>query len=205
MALSSTEICNFALSLFGSYRISDIDEATETANLCKLWYEQVRDEVLCEAGVDWKFAIARTELTQVATDPDFGWDYQYQLPDNLLKILAVVHDEYDLPDAEWLREGSYILTNQEDCHIRYIQSVADVTKYPLLLVKAIYTLLASVLAGRIAQNAQKSLELLQEYEAVLSKAKMTNAEETYIPDEKGKPYWHQGIDTRNGRTYFRNS
>ena len=204
MSLSATEICNLALSLFGSYRITDIDDANETANLCKLWYEQCRDEVLSEAGVDWKFTIARTELTQVATDPAFGWDYQYQLPDNLLKILAVVHDEYDLPDTEWLREGSYILSNQDDLHIRYVQSIEDVTKYPLLLVKAIYTLLASVLAGRIAQNPQKSLELLQEYEAVLSKAKMTNAEETYIKDGDGKPYWHRALNIPD-RTYFRNA
>ena len=199
MALSETAICNMSLSLFGDMRISSIDDATETANLCKLWYEQCRDEVLSESGVEWRFAIARTQLTQCATNPDFGWNYQYQLPADLLKIIkvldvysATVYPYADLPqeyDINWKREGDKILTNWTTCYLHYVKQETDVTKFPALLVKSIYTLLASVLAGRIASNAQKSLELLQEYEAILSKAKSTNAEECYVEDEEGYNSW----------------
>ena len=199
MALTETQICNMALSLFGDMRISSIDDATETANLCKLWYEQCRDEVLSESGVEWRFAIVRVQLTQCATAPSFGWTYQYQLPDGLLKIIKVlnvysntVYPYADIPmeyDINWKREGDKIMTNWTECYLHYVKQETDVTKYPKLLVKAIYTLLASVLAGRIANNPQKSLELLQEYEAVLSKAKSTNSEECYVENEEGSNDW----------------
>ncbi len=185
MAESETQICNLALSLFGNDRINDLTDDNETANLCNLWYPQTRDEVMSEPNVEWKFAIARKRLTAAAT-PDFGWDYQYALPAGLLKLIAVVYEEIDLPDSRWLREGDNILTNETNCYVRYTQRIENVTKFPALFTAALYTLLGSVLAAKIAHNLPKSLELLQKYELMLSRAKMTNAEETYVKDKDGQ-------------------
>lgn len=192
MPISETAICNLALSLFGNSRIGDIDEQSITANLCKVWYEQTRNEVLSESGVEWVCAKTRTQLSQISDDPAFGWDYQYQLPADCLKIIGIVTDEGDIKNIPWTREADRILTNEEECYLLYIKQITDPTKFSPLLARAIYTLLASVLAARLAQNLQKSRELLLEYtEVVLSKAKMSNAEDGYLEEEEGAYDWEE--------------
>jgi len=197
MALSETKICNLALSLSGNSRISSINDDGEKPETCKELYELTRDEVLADSGVNWRCAVVRTELTAFATDPDFGWEYQYQLPADVLRVISMVTDEGDQKILPWIREGDRILTDQDACYILYIKRLTDVTKFPPLLAEAIYTKLASKLAVRLSTNPQMSEFLLRQYlEVVLPKAKMANAEEGYIDNEDGEHTW-----SRAGRSY----
>ncbi len=192
MALDATKLCNMAMSLFGNDRINDIDEDTATANLCKLWYEQIRDEVLTEAGVRWRCASTRKKLSQLSTAPDFGWSYQYQLPADpkLLRLDYFVNEKGDYKRIPWLREGDAILTNETECRILYIFQLTDPAKFSPLLAEAIYTKLGSVLAGKIAQHPKKAEQLMMFYrQDVLLRAKAANGQETYIEDETGVDEW----------------
>ena len=190
MAVSVVKICNQALSLFGNTRISSLSEATEASRVCNLCYEQVRDEVLSDSGVDWNCAIVRAELTALSDDPDFGWDHQYQLPANTLRVIAQVTNEGDVKNIPWVRESDRILTDESDCYILYIQRLTDPTKFSPSFIRAVYTLLGSVLAGRLAQDKKRANELLIEYlEVALPKAKMANAQEGYIENEEGDYSW----------------
>ena len=199
--MSDADICNLALSAFGSARIRSLDDANETANLCTLWYPQVRNEVLVETGVRWQPAKARAQLSELSTTPTFGWDHQYQLPADLLRLDYVTDEEvitldyisYQTADAKyvsWEREGDVILSNWDTCYILYIKLLTDTAKFTPLMIEAIYTKLGAALAGKLAQNRQAQERLLLFYrQDVLPRAKAANNQEVYVPNEGGADDW----------------
>ncbi|MEO8207135.1 MAG: hypothetical protein ABI615_13220 [Chthoniobacterales bacterium] len=78
MAASETSICNLALGRLGNESILSTDDDSESARVCKLFYEPTRDEVL--RAHRWKFATVLASLARLTTAPAFGWACQYQLP-----------------------------------------------------------------------------------------------------------------------------
>lgn len=87
------DIYNWALAAVGnSSRVQAPDEASNEAEVCSLYYENVRDQVLRSAP--WNCARRFRRLGQVATqdnedawvetDPAPGWLYAYSLPSDHL-------------------------------------------------------------------------------------------------------------------------
>lgn len=85
---NETQICKFALSLLEiGQTIESIDESTNAARICSLWYGQSRDEVL--RAFPWDFAF-RAEALALVSDQTFpGYAYVYQYPQNCLRVLDV--------------------------------------------------------------------------------------------------------------------
>lgn len=196
MAASSTQICNLALSQFGQARINDIDGTDSNSNECKLHYSQSLEELLSEPGVDWTFARTRAELSAEAT-PSFGWSYSYALPAKFLRLRKHTDQEYyldgmlylmqgDRPSYPYTIEGESLLSNKDECYVLYIQSITDPAKFPPMFVRALYMKLASVLAGRMAQNTKRGNELLEIYQTeTLPTAIAANGSSDYVEDERG--------------------
>ncbi len=95
-----------------------------------LWYdESSSDDVKCAAGypdVD--------NLT-----PDFGYDYQYKLPSDFLRLKG----DYD--NADYKIEGKYLLSDDDDVCIKYIKKVTDPTEFDPLYVELLVLSMAKKL------------------------------------------------------------
>lgn len=85
---SEVDICNLALAHIRGGRISSLNDGSEQARLCTLFYPLLRDQMLR----DGNFQFCRT-LRPLSAREDaaiFNWRYVYQYPADCLKIERLV-------------------------------------------------------------------------------------------------------------------
>jgi len=85
---TQTEIANRALQKIGAKRITAFGETTskEGREVLALWDGLRKSEL---RKYPWNFAITRASLPALVTDPDWGFDQCFALPDGCLRILEV--------------------------------------------------------------------------------------------------------------------
>lgn len=181
---SEVEIANVALTLLGESRIASIDDDVKAAREVKAIFDINRDALL--AGYSWSFATARAQLPALAAAPDFGYSYQYQLPQDplCLRIIQVndVFPGLDLVDyrgastEEFQIEGRYLLTDwTAPLKLRYIRQVVDTAIWSPNFVKAFAAYLAADLAEPLTQSDTKRERALQQLTREISLAVRANA------------------------------
>lgn len=198
--LSETSLCNMALVKMGGKKINNVETGTSVeAITCRLHYEQARDSLL--RSHYWRFASARSELTQDSTDPDFEWDNQFKLPDDFLRLKSI----YDTTLVDNTRhsfaiEGQRLLTNDNTMEIRYIKKVTDVTEFDPLFIEVLILQLALKLIGSLAGGHPKLQDIIQrELKALMPSVRALDRQET---DGKGRAdqfTWADVRATRGGR------
>lgn len=169
-------ICNLALGKIGAARITSLDEASQPARYCNLFYAQTRDEVLQSAT--WNFACVRATLSRLADAPAFGWAFQYQLPSDYLAVIQL--NSWQAAEARDLYEieGNRLLTDEESAQLRYTARIEDSEIFPPLFVEALYVKLASKLAEPLTGSGSKADGLLGEFEKLVEPlAQKANARE----------------------------
>jgi hypothetical protein len=181
---SKVQIVNMALTQLGSNRITNITEDTEQARKANAVYDLVRDEVM--AAHPWNFAITRDSLAQLSDTPEYGYDYQYQIPSDCLRVI----DEEDY-DTDFTIEGDKLLCNESSVNIRYIKRITDTTKYSPGFIIALSARLAAELAYPIAQSRTLAEQLFQVYLDKLKIAKSQDAQ------EDGIKYYDDSADGQN--------
>lgn len=87
---TDVDICNLALGRIGVDRtIAALTESSKEARNCRRFYPLCRDELL--EKVPWSFATRAAPLAPLVEATLLpGWQYQYALPTDALKILEVV-------------------------------------------------------------------------------------------------------------------
>jgi hypothetical protein len=187
MAATETTVCNQALSKLGARRIIGLDEESPEARACQLSYAETRDEVLRHHR--WNFSIRRAELTPLAEAPLYGWEFQYTLPVDCLRLLDVNGWEVgSRPDA-WEVEGRKLLTNESPTKIRYIAQITDCNLFDAIFVEALALKLAAKIALPINGSGEMAEQLLMEYEKVVgSRARRTDA---FEGRPSRRPAWMQ--------------
>jgi hypothetical protein len=170
MSYSQVEICNFALSKIGDYKIVSLDDESKEARACSLYYPLARDTVL--RSHYWNCARARAELAAESSSPVFGYTYSFPLPVDCLRVMAMEEQRqhYEI-------EGRRILTNESSCKIIYIKKVTDTTEFDPLLVEVIALKLAALLAGTLTGSKSLTESLLKELEILLADARSVDAME----------------------------
>jgi len=123
MAVSVAAICNRGLTLLGANRISSLDDDSLEAKLCKEHYDDIRKSLL--RSHPWKFATKRALLAASSTAPAWGWDYQYPLPSDCLRVTELYGQEQD----NWTEEGRFLLTDSADVKIKYIYDMTEVGNF----------------------------------------------------------------------------
>lgn len=147
---SDVQIANYALTMLGDKRINALDENTEEARACNAVYTLIRDACLSEH--EWNFSVSRATLGLLSSEPVFEWDYQFQLPNDCLRVIYT-----DLSDAsDWKIEGRYLLTDSSSVNIKYVAQITDSTKFSPMFVKYLAARLAEELAFPL--TGSRSLE-----------------------------------------------
>ncbi len=172
---SIVDLCNSALNLISEYEITDInDQSNKVARLCKSLYYKTVNEVLRIHL--WNSAIKRVELAKETANPVFGFDNQYQLPVDCLRVLEIGDN------PTYKVEGRKILTDSDTCFLKYIKIITDPNEMDSLLQECIYTHLAMKLSFPLTNSSNMKKSLKEDFESALSQARSIDAMED-TPDQ----------------------
>lgn len=143
---NKVEMASNACLLLGANTISSFDEGTE-GKVATALYESTYRSVL--SSFRWRFATKKAVLSRLAEVPLNEYQYQYQLPTNLITIIkGESGDNYDI-------YGDKLYTNLSSYSIDYIQRV-DESLIPDYFILMFQFLLASQFAIPLTDNSTKA-------------------------------------------------
>jgi hypothetical protein len=154
MANTKVDICNMGLGHLSNEPIDNFDtDQSRHAQKCRLYYEQAKFDLLTEFS--WFFAQKQANLARLTTTPLFTWDYEYQLPNDLLRIervLASTQRPAVNPPYEVM--GDKILSNEAQVPIVYTFKFpdSDTAKMPSLFKTILGFDMAILMAPSLASN-----------------------------------------------------
>lgn len=157
--LSSTAICNMALTKLGAERITSLTQDHNNARICNAEYEHVRNAVLTDHI--WTFAQKRFALVATSETPAFTEDLMtvvYSKPTDFLQLNFV-----NIEEARVKVEGNRILSDTSNLKIKYTYEVTDTSLYHPKFVEAFATRLAAEIAIPIKENAKTAERLFAIY------------------------------------------
>lgn len=164
------QIANWALILLGEPLLSSAPAAShEVANgeIIDAMWEPTRDGLLTSSA--WRFAIARASLTMDADAPEWGFDYQYTIDGNVVRVLQVseFYPGLDLSDLRVSDESLYrieqgkILTNLGDpLYVKWIVNDIAVGLWHPAFARLMAANLAETMNPRISGDESKAARLL---------------------------------------------
>jgi hypothetical protein len=189
ISISETNIKNAALALIGADTITSPTDTSKEGKFSKELYPLAVRETF-DYPINWAFAESRTELTQLTDAPDFGYDYQYELPSKCRRVVALVDEDGDEVEYEWRREVyvkisgnreieyDVFLTAQNEAFIKYIRERSDPNKWPGYFTKMVYTRLAVLMCAPLKAATQKKQQLINLWEEAVIEAKIGNGMES---------------------------
>ncbi|WP_180044462.1 MULTISPECIES: hypothetical protein [unclassified Acinetobacter] len=158
------DICNQALSLIGADSITSFDDKTSIAKRMKGMYDTSRKALL--RLHPFNFATKRIKLSPLTQKPDFGYEYQYQLPNDLIRIISASTEDYVL-------ETDKLLTDSEKLELIYVFDNTNEETFDSLFIECLILYLASKAAKPItgSQGAGESFyiqcqDLIKQLKAV---------------------------------------
>lgn len=178
--MTDTDICNMALSNIGKGTISNMEEETENARACKLYYDPTRRQILRE--FTWGFA-HRIERLALVDEKVPGYDYVYSYPAECLKINRLMEQipnyrERHLWDIVNIGNSTKAIVCQvENAYIDYTWDVRDPNIFDDIFVQAFTELLTSKIAMRLTGNPQMMQNAYQLYQATMTAAQTQDARE----------------------------
>jgi len=178
---SQVDIANRALTKLGEARIVSFTDNTNIARTVNSMWDVVRDAEL--RSHVWRFALARASLPALVDASTFGYNYQYQLPSDCLRLVEVAEfrvnnlaDYINRDDSIYTVEGNKILTDLgAPLNIRYIQQTLDTAQFTIDFVEVLACRLAAEMAEILTNSMPKRQMAWQEYNQAVSLAVKTNS------------------------------
>jgi hypothetical protein len=167
---SPLDICNSALTKLGGRRITSLTQEVKEAKLCGERYPFLRDELLQRHM--WNFAISRIQLAKLSTTPAFGFDNEFQLPSDCLKVIDI-----DSPDYDFVIEGRVLRTNLDEVRIKYIKKITNTALFSPVFVEALSLRLAWDLSYSLIQSGTQTDFWRQSFEQYMREARSLDAQE----------------------------
>ena len=169
---SVVQICNSALNQLGASSITALTDDSKNARLCNERYTTIRDAVF--RAHPWNCLIKRVQLAQDSDTPAWGFDYQYTLPADCLRILGI--KDYN---SDYKVEGRKLLISESEVYLIYLAQITDVNELDVLLRETISAHLAQDIAYAITANLQVANLMAEKYQAKLSEARHADSSEGY--------------------------
>ena len=170
----SAEIANFALLRLGADTIANLTEGSVNSGYVLAVYDNCVKTIMREHN--WTFAIKRQTLAESAGTNNTPKTYMYQMPANCARLICLLDsDKEELLTEDWFVEGDQIYTDEEDVYAKFIDETVATAKYDQDFRWALALLIAWQIAMKITENPKVRVEIYQEYQAALQKAKAKNA------------------------------
>lgn len=177
MAITQIGICNSALAKVGQAPISSITQETRAAQIINSIFDLIQDEVLSHHP--WNFAIKRVALSPTATTPVYEFDFEYDLPNDCLRVLELETD-VTMIDMNWMVEGRKILSNDEAINIRYIYRNDDYNSWSPQFAEVMAWRIAMEIAYALTQSSERERSCMENFQRTLSLARSTDGAEGII-------------------------
>lgn len=199
---SQVSIVNRALVKLGESTVLLLTDNVKQARTMAAIFDDTRDAEL--RANRWKFAIKRAQLSALVDAPQFGYSYQYELPDDYLALVQV--GEFYVRTgmkqrAPWSIEGRRLLTDQAaPLAIRYVSRVTDTSQFDALFVDSLACRLAMEACEALTQSDTKFQRVAAMRAEALKQALRVDAIEN-PPDELPDGTWLEsrtGLSTRLG-------
>ncbi|WP_339542534.1 hypothetical protein [Pseudomonas sp. JAI120] len=145
---TSVSICSNALLMLGAQTINDLNEPVDRAKIASNLYPTVRDDLL--RTHPWNCTIKRVLLAPDATPPAFGYDNQFELPADFLRVLEVGQAGQQI---DYLVEGRNILANATSVELRYVYLNDVENTWDASLVGLLTLAMACAMAYPITQSS----------------------------------------------------
>lgn len=179
---SQVDILNRALIKLGAGQITSITDNNKQARILSGLWDTVRQAELTKRF--WTFALARTSLAALSTAPDWGFDRQFQLPNDFLKLVQI-NDTFIAPslvdyrtsdDSAWSIEGNIVMCNfAAPLKIRYVADVTDPGLFDALFAEVMASKLAFEACYAITQSRDGQRAAQEDYKAAVREAAIANA------------------------------
>lgn len=179
---SVIQVANRALTKLGSARITSLSDDVKAARSISSCFEDLRDDEL--RAHRWQFAMKRTTLAALSDAPAFGYNYQYALPSDFLRIdmvddrfPAAIMDNYiDAEYLEWTLEGNVILTDiGAPLKLRYVAQITDPTQWDENFREALASRVAMEIAEDLTQSESKKASAAKDYDRAIRQAIRINS------------------------------
>lgn len=209
---SQTQICNMALGAAAARcTITSINEDSNEANYCQLYYDSARQEAL--RAVNWNFAAAQIKLTLLGCAKNhtsqIPWNYKYAYPSDCVRakwIMDVCNNNINLDllnpyirpnppiayvvgaDKDALgNDIKVILTNMEHAVLAYTRNIANVSMFDDEFVLAFTHLLSSYIIKPLSGSTELSKSEYNMFMQSLLSARVSDGNEgltvqDHIPD-----------------------
>lgn len=188
-------IINRAMTKLGAERLmSETDNNTQSRAI-EAVYDGVLDNLL--RIYRWSFAIRRAQLAALTGETVYGYQFQYQLPADCLRIDAVSdvphqewHYGYHMPFPRYQVEGRRILTDMESpIFLRYGAKIEDPSQYDSAFTEVFACALAVEICETITQSSTKKQAALQDYELAIKQARQASAIERPAIQQKDTSWY----------------
>ena len=143
---SEVNVANLALTDLGADRIIALNEDSENARKVNAIFDLKRDSLL--RLHPWNFAIQRRNFNKTTNTPEYGFDSEFQIPGDVIRILTSENRAVD----EWVREGDKVLVDDTSFKARCIIRIEDPTKWDEMFVSTFAALLSAELAYSITDS-----------------------------------------------------
>lgn len=183
---SVVEICNSAILKIGGTRITALTDDSREAAVCNEQFGKIRDAELRKHT--WNFAIKRKKLARLADAPAFGWTYQYQLPSDFIRVIALYDNDDGLGALDCRIEGKMVLADVTDVWLRYVARVEDPNEFDVLFAEALAFRMAQELAVPIAGSNSLLQAMESGYRQAVTQARSVDSIEDF-PDTMPIASW----------------
>lgn len=154
---NATDLVNISLRRIGSQKLTSLEsDSSKEAVVARDFYDEARKD--CLNLHTWNFAIKRAQLTVSATEPTFGWDYAFPLPEDFIRMVSVHphdDDEANIPYRLEFQSGDdrVLVTNSNQIFIRYVFDLQDVNVMSAAFRDVLCFRLARDFASALAKTA----------------------------------------------------
>lgn len=183
---SEVQVYNAAAAAIGSgTRVTSPDDDTTIARSIKGVWELNRRAAIREGS--WNFATRRARLPAMVAKPEFGFEYQYQIPAGCLRLIEVRSGSWQVDDFQL--EGGKILTDRGGpLDIRYLVDVAEPAEWDEGFAHAFALRIAFQIGTKIAGSSFDKQKVWQDYQDALAASKRVDAMEN-PPIEREESDW----------------
>jgi len=170
---TKTDLCNQALSLIGADSITSFEENTSTARRMKTIYDTSRKALL--RLHPFQCAVKRIKLSPITAQPEFGYNYQFQLPDNLIRIINTNTEDYVI-------EADRLLSNSNQLNLIYVFDNKNEESYDSLFIECLVLYLAYKISKAITGSQGTSDSYYTQTQELIKQAKAVQAQE--VPSQQ---------------------
>lgn len=172
MTASVVSICSNASLMLGGKPINDLAENNDRTRLAANLYEPVRNYVLRRHP--WNCATKRVVLSPDVETPGYDWAFQFTLPNDYMRLLAVGEAGCEVPHKI---ESGKLLSDDNPCYLRYIWRNENPATWDGMLVWGMTMSMKAVMAYPITQSASLDQVVEAALKDVLKQARAVDGQD----------------------------